>query len=397
MIESNKSYFNILIILLLFSIAISAQFTIKAHYWNYYYPEIPVTNYSDILLYAFPKQLKRFGAGILRLRADEYMHVGPSKKVKENFIAGCFAGNTEIMGLLKFSLYLDPTDIDTYTVMSQNLAMYLDRYKDAIRLIQKGILANKNSVELHKLYSAGAYCYGFAESYTSAGNFPVKNDRAVALNYLEAAIKSYKANAHRMTKRARDAFANIDNYYILKSRFLLDIGKEHEALKAWRNVPGKLQNGFLNDYFKLLEKDTDIPDSPKKLFKKNFLKQQIDKYKEKLSNSFASQKNNCNLKNAKEKNSQNLASLNPLLVQGNKMHEPENNKQNKDIYSTKQKHAGDYPHAFGHEHNSRHNHNQASTCSHCNASTWKLLVQSRDTMFQALIMFIVAIIIRKFS
>ncbi|MBU1108904.1 MAG: hypothetical protein KKB51_19660 [Candidatus Riflebacteria bacterium] len=260
------SSLGILLRLLLLVIAIAAQFSIKARYWNYYYPETVIIDYNDLVLQAVPAQLKSVSAGLMRLTADEYMHIGPYKKVRQNFIAGSFAGNTEIMSLLKLALYLEPSHIETYTIMSQNLAMYLDRFEDGIRLVQQGILANKDSVDLHKLYSAGAYCYGFAESYTFNGPMPINNDRAVALNYLEAAIKCYLANVDRMSKDSYDVFANLDNYYLLKSRFLLDVGKKSEALATWQLVPKNLRSGLLATYFALMEQGVAVPDSPGKLF-----------------------------------------------------------------------------------------------------------------------------------
>lgn len=333
--NKNNSRLNILVPLLLLVIAISAQFSLKARFWNYYYPEVQVADYADFLLQAFPRQLKGFVAGFMRLTADEYMHIGPSKKVKQNFIAGSFAGNTEIMTLLKIALYFDPTHIDTYTVMSQNLCMYLDRFGEGIRLIQTGILANKDSVELHKLYAAGAYCYGFAESYTYSSDMPVKNNRAVALNYLDAAIKSYKANACRMTEESYDTFANIDNYYILKSRFLLDVGRKEEALEAWKHVPESLRNNLSGKYFDMFEKGIDVPDLPEQLL---------------LPNSLPEEKEH---------------------AQDQRRHDSDSTNE--------------------------HDHSKGSECPHCNAvSTWDLLVRSRDTMFQALLMFVLAILLRKF-
>ncbi|OGK12738.1 MAG: hypothetical protein A2W80_18220 [Candidatus Riflebacteria bacterium GWC2_50_8] len=268
---------GILLRLLLLAIAISGQFSIKARYWNQYYPETVIIDYNDLLLQSLPAQLKSMGAGLLRLTADEYMHIGPYKKARQNFIAGSFGGNTEIMGLLKLALYLEPSHIETYEIMSQNLAMYLDRFEDAIRLIQQGILANRSSADLHKLYAAAAYCYGFAESYTYDSPRPIKNDRAIALNYLDAAIKSYQANFTRIGTDSYDVFANLGNYYVLKSRFLIDIGKKYEAFAAWQNVPAENRTGLIATYFSLMEQGIEVPDSPEKLFEQIFANQQATK------------------------------------------------------------------------------------------------------------------------
>ncbi len=258
--------FGILLRLLLLITAVSAQFSIKARYWDQHYPETVIVDYSDLLLQSVPDQVKGMSAGLMRLTADEYMHIGPYKKARQNFIAGSYAGNTEIMTLLRLALYLEPTHIDTYTIMSQNLAMYLDRFEEGIRLLQQGILANKQAPELHKLYAAGAYCHGFAESYTYSSSQPIKNNREVALNYLEAAIKSYEAQAMYLASDSYDVFANIDNYRLLKSRFLLDVGKREEALAAWRLVPAQNRSGLLATYFSLLEQGVDVPATPEQMF-----------------------------------------------------------------------------------------------------------------------------------
>lgn len=268
---------GVLLRLLLLAIAISGQFSIKARYWNQYYPETVIIDYNDLLLQSLPEQLKSLSAGLLRLTADEYMHIGPYKKARQNFIAGSFGGNTEIMGLLKLALYLEPSHIETYEIMSQNLAMYLDRFEDAIRLIQQGILANRSSADLHKLYAAAAYCYGFAESYTYDSPKPIKNDRAIALNYLDAAIKSYQANFTLIGTDSYDVFANLGNYYVLKSRFLIDIGRKYEAFAAWQHVPTGNRTGLIATYFSLMEQGVEVPDSPEKLFEQIFSNQQANK------------------------------------------------------------------------------------------------------------------------
>ncbi|EKD82221.1 MAG: hypothetical protein ACD_39C01418G0002 [uncultured bacterium] len=268
---------GILLRLLLLAIAVSGQFSIKARYWNQYYPETVILDYSDLLLQSVTAQVKSMSAGLMRLTADEYMHIGPYKKARQNFIAGSFAGNTEIMSLLKIALYLEPGHIETYTIMSQNLAMYLDRFEDAIRLLQEGILANKQSAELHKLYSAAAYCYGFAESYTHDTDKPLKNNRAIALNYLDAAIASYEQRATQLSTDSYDVFANLGNYYVLKSRFLIDIGKKNEALAAWQHVPESSRSGLIATYFSFVEQGVEVPDSPEKLFEQILSDQQTSK------------------------------------------------------------------------------------------------------------------------
>ncbi|EKD80926.1 MAG: hypothetical protein ACD_39C02090G0006 [uncultured bacterium] len=254
---------SVLLGILMLSLALASQNYMKARFTNYYYPETQVANFTDIVLQAIPTQVKSFLAGVFRLTADEYMHIGPTKKAKQNFIAGSFAGNTEIMSLLELSVMLEPTNMGMYAVMSHNLAIYLRRFDDAIELLHRGILANKNSPELHKLYAAAAYCYGFSRKPSFASRDEVKEFRGIAVNYLDAAINSYLANKHRLTPEMTDDFANLQNYYILKSRFLSDIGKRKEAMATWKMVPPDRQISYLGHFFTMLQQnETAMPDFP---------------------------------------------------------------------------------------------------------------------------------------
>jgi len=254
---------SVLTAILLLAMALAAQHSIKSRYWNYYYPEVPVGNATDIVLQTIPAQIKSFVAGILKVTADEYMHIGPTKKAKQNFVAGSFAGNTEIMSLLELSVTLEPTNMEMYTVMSHNLALYLNRFKDAIRLLHHAINANRNSPELHKLYGAAGYYYGFVKKPSFATPAEVKHYREIAVNYLDAAITAYLANEHRITPDMHDDFANLQNYYVMKSRFLSDIGKKQEALTTWQKVSDDRQISFLGYYFTLLQQnEIALPDFP---------------------------------------------------------------------------------------------------------------------------------------
>lgn len=236
----------VLTCILLLSLAMAAQQSIKSHYWDYYYPEVQVSNVTDLVLQTIPAQLKSFIAGIFRITADEYMHIGPTKKAKQNFVACSFAGNTEIMSLLELSVLLEPSNTEMYAVMSQNLAFYLNRFRGAIRLLHRGIQANRESPNLHELYGAAAYCYGFVKKPSFASHAQVKKNRKIAVNYLNGAIKAYLANEHRITPYIYDNFANLQNYYILKSRFLSDIGKKQEAVETWKKVLYDRQEAFLD-------------------------------------------------------------------------------------------------------------------------------------------------------
>lgn len=211
------------------SIAISAQYSIKANFWSVYRPDEHAVSFVELVIQTVPIEIKSFIIGILRFTADEYMHLGPSKRNRQDFSAGSFAGNTDIMTLLPLIILFNPLHIDSYTVISHNLAIHLSRFSEAIRLIQRGILANKNSIELHKLYAAGAYCYGFSKNNMSQ-TIEQYHRRKIAVRYLDAAIKAYKDNEDKITDDMFDNFANIENYYIMKSHFLADTKNQKESV-----------------------------------------------------------------------------------------------------------------------------------------------------------------------
>ncbi|MBU1109246.1 MAG: hypothetical protein KKB51_21385 [Candidatus Riflebacteria bacterium] len=261
--STGSARLSFLLVMLMLVMALASQYTMKARHWNHYYPEALVTSLSDLALQAIPAQIKSFSAGVFRITADEYMHIGPSKKTKQNFVAGSFAGNTEIMSLLELSVILEPTNMEMYAVMSQNLAFHLNRFHDAIELLHRGILANKRSPDLHKLYMAGAYCYGFIKKPSFSSHEEVKKNRAIAVNYLNAAISSYLKNEYRLTPTMADDFANLQNYYVLQSRFLSDIGKRELALEAWNKVTAERQKSYLGHFFTMVQqKETAMPEFP---------------------------------------------------------------------------------------------------------------------------------------
>ncbi|PKL49122.1 MAG: hypothetical protein CVV42_07240 [Candidatus Riflebacteria bacterium HGW-Riflebacteria-2] len=398
---------TVLSVVLLLAMALSAQHLIKSRYWNYYYPEVQVTNFGDIVLQTIPAQIKSFLAGIFRITADEYMHIGPTKKAKQNFVAGSFAGNTEIMSLLEISIILEPTNMEMYAVMSHNLALYLNRFKDAIKLLHRGIQANKESPDLHKLYGAAAYCYGFIKKPSFASPAEVKRNREIAVNYLDAAIEAYLANEHRITPYMHDDFANLQNYYVMKTRFLSDIGKKKEAIAAWQKVAyERQQESYLGYYITMLQQEeAGLPDFPDDLLAPEYQALfQVSTIKPPYGSTAAYR--------SWLVDPASLFYLTlyarglgapSLLMQDNHQHAtlPSENKpfSELDEYGHNNTHAHQHDHP-GHDHADEvcpqgHHHEHGHECPHCaSAKSWKQAGTS--VMLQALAMLAAAIIIRRF-
>lgn len=401
---------SVLTCILLLSMAMAAQQSIKSRYWNYYYPEVQVSNVSDILLQTIPAQIKSFVAGIFRITADEYMHIGPTKKARQNFVAGSFAGNTEIMSLLELSVLLEPANMEMYAIMSHNLALHLNRFRDAIKLLHRGIQANRNEPDLHKLYGAAAYCYGFVKKPSFASPATVKRNREIAVNYLNAAIKSYLANEHRITPYMYDDFANIENYYVLKSRFLSDIGKRQEALETWKKVPYDRQISYLGHFFIMLQQEEPaLPEFPDDLLTAEYTAMfQVSTIKPPYGAPAVYRNWLVNPANV-----YNLAiysrgfGILSLLADDNNSESADGLNKPPSERSNKQDHeqiSADHVCAPGCEDNDKnddevceqgHHHHHGTECPHCaSAKSWKQAGTS--VMLQALLMLAVSIIIRKF-
>ncbi|MBF0544631.1 MAG: hypothetical protein HQM08_09365 [Candidatus Riflebacteria bacterium] len=210
------------------ALAAAFQWEIKVKYSRVLHPSFANKSVEALFLETVPVQVKNLAADILWLKADEYMHHGPSQHVNSSSRAGSYAGNTDIVPLLKLVLLLDPCRIDAYTVLSQNLAFHLGRFMEGIRLLQSGILANRNSPRLHELYGTAAYFYGFSSKH----GVTIRDSRLIALKYLDAAIQAWEKNPSCAV--LLDEALNLQNYHVLRARFLFEMGKTEDALLAWK-------------------------------------------------------------------------------------------------------------------------------------------------------------------
>ena len=252
----------VFVLAFLLTLSFTIQWSGKAQFWRLYFFENQVESFSELALEAVPEQIRNLAADYLWIRVDEYMHFGPSRRKPGAFLAGSYAANTEIMPLLEVVIRLNPRHFDAYGIMSENLALYLDRFTDGIRLLQAGILANPLHPRVHELFATIAYCYGFANSYDRRH----ENNRVVALRYLDGAFDSIE----RVGSAAvfRDVL-NPVNYQVIRARFLVEQGRKEEALQAWLAAGLELKSteGLLGEYLRRFAAGQPVPALPEDLLK----------------------------------------------------------------------------------------------------------------------------------
>lgn len=248
------------ILALLLGLGVSVQWSLRAGWWETIYPDVPALELGEACLEAVPRQLRSIVADVCWLRADEYMHFGPTRRLAARFMPGSYAGNTEIMPLLELAISLDPHHIDAYSLIVQNLSLHLGRFTDGLRLLQTGILANRGNPRIHELYGTGAHLWGFRESY----NVPEPNNRLAALRYAEKALASYRDPGD---DPLADPIMIPRTYAIWKSRFLVDLGRSKEAVQTWKaaNLPLGFESGLLGEYLRMVDAGQPVPALPEQL------------------------------------------------------------------------------------------------------------------------------------
>jgi len=248
------------VLALLLSMCVSVQWSLRAGWWETIYPDVPALELGEACLEAVPRQLRSIVADACWLRADEYMHFGPTRRLAARFIPGSYAGNTEIMPLLELAISLDPNHIDAYSLIVQNLSLHLGRFTDGLRLLQSGILANRGNPRIHELYGTGAHLWGFRESY----NVPEPNNRLAALRYAEKALALYRDPGD---DPLADPIMVPRTYAIWKSRFLVDLGRRKDAVQAWKaaNLPLSIEGGLLGEYLRMVDAGQPVPALPEQL------------------------------------------------------------------------------------------------------------------------------------
>jgi len=214
-----------LVILFLLVIAWTALWSLKARHGGSSFDAYDNT-LPELAVRILPRQVRDLVAGYLWLTADEYIHFGPSRANTGRFLAGAYAGNTEIIPVLEMALFFDPTRIDAYAILGRNLTLFLPRFQDGIRLLQRGVFYNRDDPQLHELFTEIAFNFGFIEDYRTG----MRNNRAVGLKYLEAAIRAFKRTNGGLVKTL--SIWRPENIQAIQARWLLEAGKKDQALEA---------------------------------------------------------------------------------------------------------------------------------------------------------------------
>lgn len=183
----------------------------------------PLETENSLSLFV-PERLRGFIAGRLWEQADRYMHAGPSKNLPEGFVAGSYAGNTDLLPLIRMVTMLVPHELPPWKLLADNLGRHLGKRDKAIRVLQEAIHENLGNPEIHELYASIAALKMFTGK-------PDENDKISALKYLKRAIKTVpEAGNHE--KEQTPGFG-LDSYYVLCSRLYVELLKPDLALAAW--------------------------------------------------------------------------------------------------------------------------------------------------------------------
>jgi len=226
---AEKTYRSQLTLLLLLVLAFTFQWSFKANHPDLYLPQVAIATPIEAAVESVPLSLRRFVAGTLWMRADEYMHFGPTRKLARDFLAtfmaGSYAGNTDIIPLIQLALVFYPQFIDGYELLAINLCMFLQRFEEGLRVLQHGIILNKNFPEVHELYGTIGYIRYHVEKYDARYTKNIE----VAKRYFEAATQMFSANPGEK----RVDVMRPENYHIHLARIYVELGLPQKAVTEW--------------------------------------------------------------------------------------------------------------------------------------------------------------------
>ena len=100
-----------------------------------------------------------------------------------------------------------PHQPQAYSVLAQNLSRHLGQFREGLRVIQFGIIHNKNAEWVNELYAEAAYIYLFDVKRTS-------ETLKVALKYVEKAIQTRPVSQEYSPC---DLSCTLKNYLMMKS------------------------------------------------------------------------------------------------------------------------------------------------------------------------------------
>ena len=190
-----------------------------------------ISNYSNSsgnskLIYIIPERLRSFIAARLWEKADHLMHQGPVIS-KQSFVAGSYAGNTDLIPYLKMVIMLCPEEVAPYRLLASNYAYHLGMKSEALSLIEQAISNCSESQFLHELYASSAFIHLFSIKEDKEDN---KNkELELAGEYIEKAISSYKKSDY-----LSDPIFTLENYYIIRARIFWELEKPDLALLSWK-------------------------------------------------------------------------------------------------------------------------------------------------------------------
>ncbi len=169
---------------------------------------IPCGNSSkSSFIQILPERFRSFVAACLWEKADHLMHEGPVLE-KQNFQAGAYAGNTDIVPLLKMIISLCPDQTAPYRLLATNYAYHLGMRAEALNLLETAKINCSNSVNCHEIYASEA----FIRLFTKTEN---ENNRQLlekVISLLDEAILKFKPDS-----QFPDPAFTLENYIDVKS------------------------------------------------------------------------------------------------------------------------------------------------------------------------------------
>lgn len=144
------------------------------------------SGFSSCFLF-LPERFRSFVAACLWEKADHLMHEGPIVG-KQNFQAGSYAGNTDIIPLLKMIISICPEQTAPYRLLATNYAYHLGMYDEALVLLEKAKINCSNNKNCHEIYASEAFIRLFSKN--DEKNHKKLLEKVISL--LDEAILKYK-------------------------------------------------------------------------------------------------------------------------------------------------------------------------------------------------------------
>ncbi len=186
------------------------------------------------IIYILPERLRSFIAARLWEKADRRMHLGPVVP-GQNFLAGSYAGNTDIIPYLKMVIALCPEEVAPYRLLASNYAYHLKMEDEAINIYKDAISNCSKTPFLHEIYASLAFIHLFSLKRQNP-DFN-KKELILANECIDKAIESYQEN-----KDKQDLVFKKDNYYTIKARILWELEQPDQALQSWQMSGINLEN-----------------------------------------------------------------------------------------------------------------------------------------------------------